>query len=70
MGVEGLEDGVSGFGFRVSGFGFGFKAPSGANAGEASVVVLAGRVLVAVVLVVGTLVEITNEAIAIPSARN
>ena len=58
------------FGFRVSGFGSWFKAPSGASAGEASLGVCAGRVLVAVVLVVGALVEITNEAIAIPSARN
>jgi hypothetical protein len=56
------------FGFQISGFGSGFKAPSGACAGEASVGVCAGRVLVAVVLVVGALVVITPEAIAIPPA--
>ena len=59
---------VWGTAFRVSGFGLGFEVPRGASAGEASVVVLAGRVLVTVVLAVGTLVVITPDAIAIPPA--
>ena len=62
--IRGLR--VWGTAFRVS--GLGVKAPSGASAEEASVGVGADRVVVAVVRVVGTLVVITPETIAIPPA--
>ena len=50
-------------------WGFGFKAPSEASAGEASVGVLAVRPPVAVVVTLGTLVDILAvDAIANPPA--